>query len=77
MFIPYLHNMINDHKATMRPENNKTQSGEWKIQLSMHVNFISLKDTTETRIIYVWSDNEKFWWVMKQMILLKNFLDLF
>ena len=60
MFIPYLHNMINDHKATMRPENNKTQSGEWKIQLSMHVNFISLKDTTETRIIYVWSDNEKF-----------------
>ena len=25
----------------------------------MHVNFISSKDTGETRTIYVWSDNEK------------------
>ena len=30
----------------------------WKIQISMHVNFISSKDTEETRTIYVWSDNE-------------------
>ena len=38
--------MINEHKT-----------GEWKIQLRMHVNFISFKDTRETRTIYVWSDN--------------------
>ena len=39
MIKQHLRDMINDHKAT------KTQSGEWKIQLSMHVNFISSKDT--------------------------------
>ena len=37
-------------------KNNKTR-GEWKIPLSMHINFISSKDTRETRIIYAWSDN--------------------
>ena len=35
----------------------------WKIQISMHVNFISSKDTGETRTIYVWSDNVKIMWV--------------
>ena len=53
MITPYLRDMIDDHKAT------KTQSGEWKIQLSMRVNFISSKDNGETRTIYVWSDNAK------------------
>ena len=28
-----------------------------KIQINMHVNFISSRDTGETRICYVWSDN--------------------
>ena len=51
MIIPYLHDMINDNKTA--------QSGEWKIQLNMHVNFTSSKDTGETRTIYVWSDNEE------------------
>ena len=54
---PYLRDVINEHKAAIKLKNNKTQSGEWKIQLSMHVNFISSKDTGETRTIYVWSDN--------------------
>ena len=53
MIMPYLRDMINDHKAT------KTQSGEWKIQLPMHVNCIYFKDTGETRTIHVWSDNAK------------------
>ena len=48
--MPYLHNMINDHKTA------KTRA--WKIQISMRVNFISSKDTEETHTIYVWSDNE-------------------
>ena len=48
--MPYLHNMINDHKTA------KTRAS--KIQISMRVNFISSKDTEETHTIYVWSDNE-------------------
>ena len=40
--------MINDHRIVRRV---------WKIQINMHVNFISSKDTGETRIYYVLSDN--------------------
>ena len=39
--------MINDHK---------TQS-EWKIQLTMQINFISSKDSDETRNMHIKSDN--------------------
>ena len=48
--MPYLRDMINDHKTA------KTRV--WKIQISIRVNFISCKDTGETRTIYIWSDNE-------------------
>ena len=51
--MPYLSNVINDHK-TIRNESN-----EWKIQINMHLNFNSSKDTGETRTIYIWSDNEE------------------
>ena len=47
--------MINDHKDTTKIN----KSAEWKIQLCMHINFISSKDTGETRTIYVWNDNTK------------------
>ena len=40
--------MINNHRIARRV---------WKIQISMRINFISSKDTRETRTIYVWSDN--------------------
>ena len=40
--------MINDHRIVRRV---------WKIQICMHVNFISSRDTGETCIYYVWSDN--------------------
>ena len=50
--MPYLHDIIDDHKARNEPE-------EWKIQINMHVNFISSKDTGETRTIYVWSDDKE------------------
>ena len=40
--------MINNHKIARRV---------WKIQINMHVNFISSKDTGETCIYYIWSDN--------------------
>ena len=68
--MPYLRDIINDHKAI------RNESKEWKIQINMHVNFISSKDTGETRTIYIWSDNEEIRLGKKQMILLMNFLNL-
>ena len=50
---PYLSDLINDHKAI------KTSSNEWKIQINMHINFVSSNDTGEIRTIFVWSDNEE------------------
>ena len=50
---PYLYDLINDHRIARRV---------WKIQISMRVNFISSKDTGETRTIYVWSNNENIMW---------------
>ena len=45
---PYLRDMINNHKTL----------GEWKIQLSMKINFVSSKDySDETRTTSNWSDN--------------------
>ena len=43
----YLNNMINNHKAR----------GEWKIQLSMKINFVSSKDNNESRRMHTKSDN--------------------
>ena len=45
---PYLYDLINDHRIVRRV---------WKIQINIHVNFISSRDTGENRIYYVWSDN--------------------
>ena len=53
MIKPYLSNLINENKAI---ENN---SNEWKIQINMHVNFVSSNDNGENRTIFVWSDNEE------------------
>ena len=52
MIMPYLSDLINDHK------NIRNESNEWKIQLNMGVNFISSKDTGEIQTFFVWSDNE-------------------
>ena len=53
MIKPYLSDLINDQKAI---ENN---SNERKIQINMHVNFVSSNDNGENRTIFVWSDNEE------------------
>ena len=51
MIEPYLVDMINDYK-------NK---GEWKIQLTAEINFISsIPDSNETRIMYTKSINAEF-----------------
>ena len=51
--IPYLGDLINGHKTI------KNNSNEWKIQINMHINFISSNGTGETGTIYVLSDNEE------------------
>ena len=51
MIEPYLRELINDHK-------NK---GEWKIQLTTQINFISLRSgSDETRVSHTRSANEEF-----------------
>ena len=44
---PYLSRMINGHKT----------QGEWKIKLTMAINFLSSKDSEETHIMNSLSDN--------------------
>ena len=53
MIIPYISDLINDHK------NTRNESNKWKIELNMSVNFISSNDTGEIRTFLVWSDNEE------------------
>ena len=64
----YLSDIINDHKT---PKNLRchscnevidyeTQYGEWKIQLTMQINFISAKDSGETHTIHTMSRNIEF-----------------
>ena len=55
MIMPYLENMINNHKATIRDSNDF--SGEWKIQLTMRINFVSSLDAEKNRIVDSKSDN--------------------
>ena len=48
---PYLGELINDYKS----------KGEWKIQLTAQINFISLKpDSDEIHVMHTRSDNEEF-----------------
>ena len=65
MIITYLRDMINTYKTPMnlrvhsrdRVINYETQFGEWKIQLTMSIKFISSKNSNETRITHTKSDN--------------------
>ena len=50
MIKPYLNDIINNHK---------TQFREWKIRLTMIINFISLKDSEETYTMHTRSANMK------------------
>ena len=64
MIRPYLRDIINDHKTQaewiIHSGNaiikHKTQS-EWKIQLTMAINFISSKDSDESRTMHAKSNN--------------------
>ena len=67
MIRPHLSDILNNHKT---PKNLRfhssnevidyeTWSGEWEIQLIMSINFISCKDSDETRSMITKSDNIK------------------
>ena len=64
MIKPYLSDIINDHKThglVRYHSGNKTwveeTPGEWKIQLTMAINFISSKDSEETHTMHTKSNN--------------------
>ena len=64
-------------------DQHKTE-GEWEIQLKMAINFLSSKDSNENKILYILKVIIQKLRLrlleikaMKQMKLLKNFLDLF
>ena len=61
---PYLSDIINNHKTrglVRYHSGNKSwldgTTSEWKIQLTMAINFISSKDSDETRTMHTKSDN--------------------
>ena len=53
MIKPYLSDLLNENKAI------ETSSNEWKIEINMHVNFVSSSDTGQICTIFVCSDNEQ------------------
>ena len=62
----YLRELIEEYKL----------KGEWKVQFTIEVNFISLKPgSDETRIMYTGRDNIEIMLVTIMMILLNNFLN--
>ena len=77
MIIPNLSDMINDHNTSMKLKDNKTQSGEWKIQLTMHVNFISSEGSGGICKIYVWSGNKKFFMINETDDIIKELFRTF
>ena len=64
MIKPYLSDIINDQKTrglVRYHSGNKTwleeTSSKWKVQLTMAINFISSKDSDETRTMHTKSNN--------------------
>ena len=65
MIRSYLSDIINDHKTPedLRVHSSneiiayETQFGEWKIELTISINFISSNDFNETRNMYTKSNN--------------------
>ena len=59
MIGPYLRDMINSYKAPLGGIIDDDIYGEWKIQLTMQINFISSLDTREIRTMDSKSKNEE------------------
>ena len=75
--------MINDHKAHKKLRvysgneviDYETQYGEWKIQLTMQVSFISSKYFKETRTMYIKSDNIEIMMRIETDDIISGFID--
>ena len=63
---PYLNNFIDEHRI----------QGEWKIQLTLTINFFSSKDSEETCTMHSKSDNIEITISNETDEILKNFLIL-
>ena len=61
MIITHLRDIISNHKTNgklkVHSSNDYETKAEWKIQLSMEINFVSSKDSDEIRIMHTKSDN--------------------
>ena len=71
MIVSNLSDLINDHK------NIRNESNEWKTQIKMKANFTSSNDTGEIRTFLCIVIMKRLDWVMKQMKLLIDLLNLF
>ena len=75
--------MINDHKAHKKLRvysgneviDYETEYGEWKIQLTMQVSFISSKYFKETRTMYIKSDNIEIMMGVETDDIISGFID--
>ena len=68
--VPYLSDLINDHNT------DGNNCNEWKIQINMHVNLFLLMIQEKLVLFLCGVIMMKLGWVMKQIILLKDFLIL-
>ena len=79
MIRPYLRDLINDHKPSTKLNNeandSDTERGEWKIQLVMQNNFISLKMLTILAPYIQQISQHKFLWAATQMIAIDELFD--
>ena len=81
---PYLSDIINNHKThglVRYHSGNKIwveeTSSKWKIQLTMAINFISSKDSDETRIMHTKSNNVEIMIGIERDKIIKNLFKSF
>ena len=84
MIKPYLSDIINNHKTcglVRYHSGNKTwveeTSSEWKIQLTMAINFISSKDSDETRTMHTKSNNVEIMMGSERDEIIKDLFEFF
>ena len=83
MIMPYLRDMINNHKAPVRLKNptgiiiEDDLFGEWKIQLIKQINFISSLGHGEIRTMDLKKDNVEILKGSERGDIIKELLNLF
>ena len=79
MIRPYLRDLINNHKAPLEgySGNDNNLHGEWKIQLTMQINFVSSLDPGEILTMDSKSKNIKLLMNIETDNILMNFLSIF